>query len=160
MAKPKPASRRPAISVVHGPNLNLLGEREPHIYGRITLAEIDGELRRRGEGAGVDVYSVQSNHEGALIDFVQDARHSSDVLIVNAGGFAHTSVALRDAIAGIGLPAIEVHLSNLAAREDFRQRTLLGAVCVGQVSGFGARSYWLALDGAIGLLKEKGRLAQ
>jgi 3-dehydroquinate dehydratase-2 len=140
------------VLVIHGPNLNLLGEREPHIYGDVTLADIDAELAARGKAAGVDVVSVQSNHEGELVDRVQQARGDAGAIIINAGGFTHTSVALRDAIAATKIPTIEVHLSNLAAREEFRHRSYLTAVCVGQISGFGAASYRLALDAAIDIL--------
>ena len=167
-----PASSResPTVRVVvlHGPNLNLLGEREPHIYGDVTLAAIDADLVARGKAAGVEVVSLQSNHEGELIDRVQQARGDADAIIINAGGFTHSSVALRDAIAASKVPAIEVHLSNLAAREPFRQHSYLTAVCVGQISGFGAASYRLALDAALEILgarggrdphsKQKGRL--
>jgi len=142
----------PRVLVLHGPNLNLLGEREPHIYGHTTLADIDEELATRGRAAGVEVSTLQSNHEGVLIDRVQQARTDADAIIINAGGFTHTSVALRDAIAATKLPAIEVHLSNLAAREEFRHHSYLTAVCVGQIAGFGAASYRLALDAAIDIL--------
>jgi 3-dehydroquinate dehydratase II len=146
------------VAVFHGPNLNLLGEREPHIYGDVTLAEINTELTTRGRAAGVEVTCAQSNHEGELIDWVQRARGQADAMIINAGGFTHTSVALRDAIAATKVPTIEVHLSNLAAREEFRQRSYLTAVCVGQIAGFGAVSYRLALDAAVDLLMARGRL--
>jgi 3-dehydroquinate dehydratase-2 len=155
MAKKSPA---PTVVVLHGPNLNLLGEREPHVYGSVTLAEIDGELTAQGQAAGVTVRALQSNHEGALIDAIQEARGTADVIIINAGGYTHTSVALRDAIAATKLPAIEVHLSNLAARESFRHTSYLTAVCVGQIAGFGAGSYRLALAAAIDLMRQKGRL--
>jgi 3-dehydroquinate dehydratase-2 len=148
----------PTVVVLHGPNLNLLGEREPHVYGNVTLAEIDAALTAAGKAAGVTVRTAQSNHEGALIDLVQQARVDADALIINAGGFTHTSVALRDAVAASKLPAIEVHLSNLAAREGFRHTSFLTAVCVGQISGFGAGSYRLALTAAVDILKQKGRL--
>lgn len=153
-----PAPLPPTVVVIHGPNLNLLGEREPHIYGNVTLADIDAELVAHGQGAGVVVLSLQSNHEGALIDRVQQARGQADALIINAGGFTHTSVALRDAVAATKIPTIEVHLSNLAAREEFRQHSFLTAVCVGQISGFGAASYRLALDAAIDILVARGRI--
>jgi 3-dehydroquinate dehydratase-2 len=146
-------SPRATILVVHGPNLNLLGIREPHIYGHTTLADIDEELRRYGEELGVTVETFQSNGEGALIDRIQQARTTAQALVVNAGGYTHTSVALRDALAGVGLPVIEVHLSNLAAREEFRHRSLLAPVCVGQITGLGAFGYRLALEAAIHVLK-------
>jgi 3-dehydroquinate dehydratase-2 len=146
--------------VIHGPNLNLLGTREPHIYGHATLADIDAELVRRGEELGVAVDTFQSNHEGALIDRVHAARGAADALVVNAGGYTHTSVALRDALAGVGLPVIEVHLSNLAAREEFRHHSYLAPVCVGQITGLGAFGYRLALEAAVHVLQQKGLKAR
>jgi 3-dehydroquinate dehydratase-2 len=143
------------VLVLHGPNLNLLGSREPKIYGRTTLQEIDQGLREAGERHGVTVETFQSNHEGELIDRVQQAAKTASALIVNAGGFTHTSVALRDALAAVGLPVIEVHLSNLAAREEFRHQSLLAPVCVGSIVGLGAFGYRLALDAAVHLI-EKG----
>jgi 3-dehydroquinate dehydratase-2 len=141
------------VVVLNGPNLNLLGTREPHIYGHTTLPEIDEELRVLGEALGLAVECFQSNHEGELIDRVQAARGKVQALIVNAGGYTHTSVALRDALAAVGLPVIEVHLSHLAAREDFRQRSLLAPVCVAQITGLGAFGYRLALEAAAHLVK-------
>jgi 3-dehydroquinate dehydratase-2 len=146
---PAPALR---IVVVHGPNLNLLGKRKPAIYGATTLAEIDAELSRRGQRRGAAVRSFQSNHEGALIDTLHRARGAADGVLLNPGGLGHTSVALRDAIEASGLPTVEVHLSNIAARESFRQLTLTAPVCVGSVSGFGASSYYAALDALLDLL--------
>jgi 3-dehydroquinate dehydratase II len=151
-----PARRdRATILVLHGPNLNLLGTREPHIYGHTTLADIDEDLRRAGDDLGVIVETFQSNGEGALIDRIHEARQKAQALIVNAGGYTHTSVALRDALAGVGLPVIEVHLTNLAAREEFRHRSLLAPVCVGQITGLGAFGYRLALEAAIHVLKTR-----
>ena len=151
-----PARReRATVLVLHGPNLNLLGTREPHIYGHTTLEDIDGDLRRYGEELGVTVENFQSNGEGALIDRIHQARTEAQALIVNAGGYTHTSVALRDALAGVGLPVIEVHLSNLAAREEFRHRSLLAPVCVGQITGLGAFGYRLALEAALHTLKTR-----
>jgi 3-dehydroquinate dehydratase-2 len=139
----------PNILVLHGPNLNLLGTREPEVYGRTTLAEIDAGLVALGKARGADVRCFQSNHEGSLIDRIHEARGWAHGLIVNAGGLTHTSVALRDAVAGVSLPAIEVHLSNVFAREDFRHRSLISGVCVAVVSGFGAASYRLGLEGLL-----------
>lgn len=133
------------ILVLHGPNLNLLGEREPEIYGRETLAEIDAALGRVAAELGAEVESFQSNHEGALIDRLQVARGRVDGLIVNLGGFTHTSVALRDALIATEIPFIEVHLSNLNKRESFRRDSLVADVAVGQIMGLGAIGYELAL---------------
>ena len=139
----------PRILVLHGPNLNLLGAREPDIYGRATLAEIDAALAALAEAAGVAVECHQSNHEGALIDLLHGAKGRCQGVVLNPGGYTHTSVALRDAVAAIGIPVVEAHLSNTEARESFRRRSLVGAVCLGRVMGFGPRSYFLALDALI-----------
>lgn len=147
---------KPVIAVIHGPNLNLLGTREPHLYGRTTLREIDDGLKARGAELGVAVETFQSNHEGAIIDRVQQARGKAAGLLVNAGGLTHTSVSLRDAIAAVKLPTIEVHLSNLYAREEFRHRSFLAPVCLGQIAGLGAIGYRLALDALARLVLEPG----
>ena len=142
------------ILVLHGPNLNLLGQREPEIYGRLTLEDINQRLVKLGQELGAEVRTMQSNHEGALIDALHDARLWADGVIINPGGYTHTSVALRDAIAAIGLPVIEVHLSNTQAREEFRQRSLLTAVCKGAIIGLGWRSYTMALRALIEILSD------
>jgi 3-dehydroquinate dehydratase-2 len=134
------------ILVLHGPNLNLLGEREPELYGHTTLAEIDARLREQGAKRDVSVESFQSNHEGALLDRIQAARRTHQAIIINPGGLTHTSVALRDALVASRLPVIEVHLSNIHAREDFRQRSLVAGIALGQISGLGAKGYELALE--------------
>ena len=143
-----------SILVLHGPNLNLLGQREPGVYGSLTLDEINRRLVELGKGLGVEVRSFQSNHEGALIDALHEARNWASGVVFNPAGYTHTSVALRDAIAAIGLPVIEVHLSNVHAREEFRQRSLVSAVCAGTISGLGVRSYLLGLRALVEMLSD------
>ena len=145
------------ILVLHGPNLNLLGSREPHIYGRDTLADIDARLRVLAEELGVEVEARQSNHEGELVTWVQEAGpRGFRALVVNAGAYTHTSVALRDALVASGLPVVEVHLSNVHRREEFRRTSLIADVAAGQVAGFGPQSYLLALRAAAELGSAKG----
>jgi 3-dehydroquinate dehydratase-2 len=139
------------ILVIHGPNLNLLGEREPGIYGRFTLEEINKELSALAAQKGVELKIVQSNHEGELVEAIQNARHWADVLVINPAAYTHTSVAIRDAIAAVRVPTVEVHLSNTHAREGFRHTSLVSPVAVGVIMGFGKASYLLALDAAVSL---------
>jgi 3-dehydroquinate dehydratase-2 len=137
------------VAVVHGPNLNLLGLREPEVYGRGTLADVNAALQSLGGHLGVEVEFFQSNSEGALVDHVQGAGPRVDGLLVNAGAYTHTSIALRDALLGVARPFVEVHLSNVFAREEFRHRSYLADRALGVVSGFGVDSYLLALRGLV-----------
>lgn len=150
-----------SILILHGPNLNLLGQREPEIYGQLSLAEIDQRLQIAAKENGLEVRTYQSNHEGALIDALHDARAWASGVVFNPAGYAHTSVALRDAVAAIGIPVVEVHLSNIFAREDFRRVSLIAPACLGSVSGFGWRSYLLGLFALAEFLKEgKGQVKE
>lgn len=145
------------VLVIHGPNLNLLGTRDPAVYGTTTLAEINAELTARAAARGAQVETVQSNLEGELVDLIQSARGRFDAIVINPGGYTHTSVAIRDAIEAVALPTIEVHLSNLHAREPFRHTSITAARCVGQISGFGAQSYYLGLDAALAIVEVSRR---
>ena len=142
------------LAVIHGPNLNLLGRREPEVYGSVTLSEID--TRIRSTFTAVSFRILQSNHEGALVDFVQDAWTWADGIVINPGAFTHYSYALRDAIASVDIPAVEVHLSNVHARESFRQHSVIAPVCHGQIAGFGWRSYILGVHAILGVLEHVG----
>ena len=142
------------ILVISGPNLNLLGEREVNIYGTETLAAIEARMQKRAEEQGAELLCFQSNHEGAIIDRLHAAKGQCDGVILNAGAYTHYSVAIRDAIAAVRLPCVEVHLSNVHAREEFRHTSVLAPVCVGVICGFGGASYDLALEGLLKLLDE------
>lgn len=135
------------VLVINGPNLNRLGLREPDIYGRFTLADLEVILRKEGEVLGVDLDFFQSNSEGAIVDVIQQARDKYDGLIINPGAYTHYSIAIRDAIAGEGIPTIEVHISNIYKREEFRHYSFIAPVAIGQITGFGIYGYILALYG-------------
>jgi len=143
---------RGRVLVVHGPNLNMLGEREPEIYGRVTLREINAELCRLGAELGLAVESFQSNSEGALVDRLQAARGQYQALVINPAAYTHTSVAIRDALAPLGIPVVEVHLSNVYRREPFRHHSTIADVVDGRIMGFGPDSYYLALRAAAALI--------
>jgi len=146
-----------SVLVVHGPNLNLLGEREPEVYGRTRLADIDKELKRLGRELEMKVETFQSNSEGGIVDRIQNARGKCDVLLINPGAYTHTSVAIRDAIAAVNIPVIEVHLSNVYRREPFRHRSTIADIAHGRIMGFGAESYTLALRAARTMVEESRR---
>jgi len=140
---------------LNGPNLNLLGQREPEVYGHTSLKDIEAKVRKRAGELGAEVDFRQSNQEGELISWIQGAKGKFDVIVLNAAGYTHTSVALRDAIAATGVPTIEIHLSNIHAREDFRHKSLIAPVCRGQICGFGAESYVLAVDASVNVNVKK-----
>jgi 3-dehydroquinate dehydratase-2 len=141
--------------VLHGPNLNLLGVREPGVYGATTLAEIDGMLAARAQKRGATVECHQSNVEGELVTRIQEARGRAQAIIINPAAYTHTSVAIADALRAVALPAVEIHLSNVHAREPYRRESFVAPVCVGTIGGFGARGYALALDAVLDLLEDK-----
>jgi len=150
----KSKNDRPLILIVHGPNLNLLGEREPDVYGTMTLDDLNREILLYAYSRECDVLFFQSNHEGEIIDFLHDKRHSADGLVINPGAYTHYSIAIRDAIAGIHFPAIEVHLSDIHKREDFRKQSVIRDVCIDQISGLGKESYTKGLDAILEYLKK------
>ncbi|MFM2296276.1 MAG: 3-dehydroquinate dehydratase [Verrucomicrobiota bacterium] len=141
------------ILFLNGPNLNLLGTREPEVYGRTTLADIEAKVRERATKLGATVQFRQTNLEGELVQWIQDAKTTADAIVLNAAAYTHTSIALRDAISAVGVPTIEIHLSNIHAREEFRHKSLIAPVCKGQIAGFGAESYVLAVEAAVSIKK-------
>lgn len=140
--------KKPCILVLHGPNLNLLGKREPEIYGSLTLDDINVQLKERADVLGFDIDFIQTNYEGNMIESIQQSAGRYHCILLNAAAFTHYSIAVRDAIAAVSTPVIEVHLSNIYRREEFRHHSVISAVVCGQISGFGADSYLLALEGA------------
>ena len=143
------------VLLLNGPNLNLLGLREPGLYGAQTLAQIEADLQQQASGLGVSLETFQSNHEGALVDRIHAARGEVDGILINAGAFTHTSIALRDALLGVAIPFVELHLSNVHAREPFRQQSYLADKALGVISGFGPASYRLALQGIVERLRQQ-----
>ncbi|MBW4568915.1 MAG: type II 3-dehydroquinate dehydratase [Tolypothrix carrinoi HA7290-LM1] len=144
-----------SVLVLHGPNLNLLGQREPGIYGSLSLAEINRLLEEEGKKLQANVSCLQSNHEGVLVDAIHGALGQHQGILINAGAYTHTSVALRDAIAAVNLPTVEVHLSNIYRREEFRHHSYIAPVAIGQISGFGVQSYLLGLQALVHHLRNK-----
>jgi 3-dehydroquinate dehydratase-2 len=149
-----------AVHVLNGPNLNMLGRREPQIYGSVTLAEVERLVRERADAAQAAIVFRQSNHEGQLVDWIQEAGLQGAGIVINAGAYTHTSVALRDAIAGSGAPTVEIHLSNVHARESFRHRSLIAPVCVGVICGFGPASYLLGFEAVHRVMRERGKAGE
>ncbi len=141
------------ILVIHGPNLNLLGKREPEVYGATTLADINVMLTERSGDLGVELTITQTNHEGVMVDTIQQAAGQYDCIIINPAAFTHYSIAVRDALAAVNIPAIEVHLSNIYRREEFRHHSVVAPVAVGQIAGFGANGYLLALEAATAIIR-------
>jgi len=137
------------ILFLNGPNLNMLGQREPEVYGKATLADIEANVRKRAKQLGAEIDFRQSNVEGELVSWIQQSKGKFDVIVLNAAAYTHTSIALRDAIAAVGVPTIEIHLSNVHSREEFRHKSLIAPVCWGQITGFGANSYILAVEASI-----------
>ena len=144
-----------SILVLHGPNLNLLGLREPEIYGSITLDNINRLLEQEAKALGVEIFILQSNHEGVLVDTIHSANEQHQGIVINAGAYTHTSVAIRDAISGLNIPTVEVHLSNIYRREEFRHYSFIAPVAIGQISGFGSESYILGLKAIVNYLHKR-----
>ena len=145
-------SHQKRILIIHGPNLNMLGKREPDIYGHQSLAEIDTRLKEKGEKLGIDVETFQSNHEGALVDKIQQAAGTVHGVVINPAAYTHTSVAIRDALAMLDIPIVEIHLSNIYRREPFRHTSMIADIVVARIAGFGSNGYTLALEGLAGML--------
>lgn len=143
------------ILVLHGPNLNLLGYREPDTYGHVTLDQINAALQQAASDRNADLHIMQTNHEGGLVDAIQEGCDWADGILINPAAFTHTSVAIRDALAALGIPTVEVHLSNIHAREPFRHKSLIAPVCTGQISGFGWRSYLLGLTALVDHIEQR-----
>ncbi len=142
-------NKKKKVLVLHGPNLNLLGKRQPEIYGRLTLDQINRKIQDLAKELNIQVETRQSNHEGEMVTWIQDSPKEFDALVINAAAYTHSSVALRDALLAVGIPDIEVHLSNIYQREEFRRKSLIAGVVVGQISGFGVQSYLLALRAVV-----------
>jgi len=143
------------VLFLNGPNLHLLGQREPEVYGRATLADIEAKVRERAKELKVQIDFRQSNQEGELVGWIQKAKGKFDAVVINAAAYTHTSIALRDAIAAVGVPTIEIHLSNIHAREEFRHKSLIAPVCCGLICGFGQKSYILALEASVDVKENK-----
>jgi len=143
------------ILLIHGPNLNLLGKREPGVYGIVTLEEINVNLEEIAQEVGIGLIIKQSNHEGVIVDWIQEAMGQAEAIVINPGAFTHYSIAIRDALAAVALPVVEVHLSNIHQREEFRRHSVIAPITVGQIAGFGAESYYLGLRAAVSLMSRK-----
>jgi 3-dehydroquinate dehydratase-2 len=145
--KAMPDKSRKKVLVIHGPNLNMLGKREPHIYGHQTLDEIDAQLLEQGRGLGIEIETFQSNHEGAIVEKIQQAMGKCSGIIINPAAYTHTSVAIRDSLTMLDIPVIEIHLSNIHKREPFRHQSMIADIAAARIAGFGSQGYMLALDG-------------